>query len=77
MKKAIIAVFGIIGVLVLCFLVWAMVFKGGLAQGWNAIAGQINGAWETITGSTGGDGLLPLWEDTTANNVEDAKGLID
>ena len=53
--------FLIIGVLLLCFLVWSLVFEDGgvLALAWNAIANEVNGMYQDITGST--NELMPLW----------------
>lgn len=54
-------VFLIIGVLVLAFLVWQLVFSDGgvLISAWDAIAGTINGVWQTITGGT--STIVPEW----------------
>lgn len=71
MKSTIAKVFLIIGVLVLCLLVWALFFNGGgiLENGWNGMANQINATWQKITGTT--DDVVPNWN-TGANNVSDA-----
>lgn len=54
-------VFLIIGVLVLAFLVWQLVFNDGgvLQSGYNAIADTLNGTWQKITG--GNSDILPEW----------------
>ena len=59
--KPITKVFLIIGVLLLCFLVWSLVFEDGgvLALAWNAIADEVNGMYQDITGSS--DDLMPPW----------------
>lgn len=59
--KPITKVFLIIGVLLLCFLVWSLVFEDGgvLALAWNAIANEVNGMYQDITGSN--NELMPLW----------------
>lgn len=76
MKSTIAKVFLIIGVLVLCLLVWALFFNDGgiLENGWNGMAEQINTTWKKITGSS--EGVVPEWE-TGNNNVNAASGAAD
>lgn len=64
MKKTIVTVFLIIGVLVISLLVWRLVFaKGGvLQQGWDGLAGQVNKVWARITGQD--QNLMPEWAAT-------------
>jgi hypothetical protein len=69
--KPITKVFLIIGVLLLCFLVWTLVFDNGgvLALAWNAIATEVNDMYADITGNSGAK-LMPVWEVKT--NLGDA-----
>jgi hypothetical protein len=62
MSKTIKKVFLIIGMLVLCFLVWSMFFNDGgiLKIGYNAVATGINSAWHNISGN---DEIVPEWGD--------------
>lgn len=68
MKKTTIAVFSLIAVLVVIFLVWQLVFNDGgiLKTGYNAVADGINGQWAKVAGS--GKTLLPEWDDTSADD---------
>ena len=52
MKKTIVNVFLVIGVLVLALLIWAVFFGNSLGTAWNAVAGQINTAWSTVVGGS-------------------------
>lgn len=63
-------VFLIIGVMVLAFLVWQLVFNDGgvLISGWNAIADTGNGAWAKITGDTTAK-ILPVWGDAVGTGA--------
>lgn len=65
-------VFLIIGVLVLAFLVWQLVFSDGgvLISAWNSIAGVINGTWQTITGDSTAV-LVPEWGDAVDGSKND------
>ena len=62
MKKTIITVFMIIGVLVLGLIVWSLFFsEGGVLQsGWNAVVNQVNSTWQRLTGDEKAT-LLPKW----------------
>lgn len=68
MKKTIITVFGIIGILVVIFLAWQLIFNDGgiLKTGYNALAEGINGQWEKVAGS--GQKILAEWKDNADNN---------
>lgn len=72
MNKTVKKVFLLIGLLVLIFLVWQIVFNdGGIVKTvYNAIVNGINGQWEKVAGD--GETLLPTWDDTDA--VSDANG---
>ena len=67
MKKTIITVFTILGILVVVFIGWQLIFNEGgiLRTGYNALAGGINEQYEKVAGD--GETLLPLWEDTGAD----------
>lgn len=69
-------VFLIIGVLVLAFLIWQLVFSDGgvLISAWNAIADTINGVWQKITG--GSSKIVPEWDGAVDSSKNDG-GLND
>lgn len=59
MKKGIVTVFIILGILVLGVLIWALVFNGGLAENaMNAIAQPINNMYSNMVGDEGTDFLI-------------------
>ena len=62
MKKTIITVIIVIGVLVLGLLIWNAVFSDGgvLESVWDGVVGPINETWKKITGS--GTNLIPVWD---------------
>lgn len=68
MNKTVKKVFLLIGLLVLIFLGWQIVFNDGgiVATAYNAIATGINNQWEKVAGDD--ERLLPLWENTAAGN---------
>lgn len=59
MNKTVRKVFLVIGVLVLCLVVWVFVFGSGIKGIYNAVKAPIDGAWKAITGQ---DTLLPDWD---------------
>ena len=71
MNKTVKTVFLLIGLLVLIFLIWQLVFnKGGIVRTiYNAMAGGINGQWEKVAGS--GRTILPLWDNAKADTGGD------
>lgn len=76
MTKTIRKVFLIIGVLVLCLVVWVFVFNNGLKFLYNAVRSPINSAWNAITATS--DDLLPEWTDESAKiqtNVDEINGM--
>lgn len=77
MKKTTAKVFAIIGVLVLIFLIWQLVFNdGGLVKtAYNALANGINGQWEKVAGA--GHTILPLWDDAVTGDDSDGGFDID
>lgn len=68
MNKTVKKVFMLIGVLVIIFIAWQLIFnKGGILKTmYNSIANGINGQWAKIAGS--GQSLLPAWSDSTASD---------
>lgn len=76
--KNITKVFIVIGLLVLAFLIWALVFNDGgvLQSGYNGIAGAVNNTWATVTGSNNAE-IMPSWNDAnvkTEGNLNNAGG---
>ena len=61
MNKTVMKVFILIGILVVIFLAWTLIFNEGgiLRTGYNAMAEGINGQWEKVAGD--GQTILPLW----------------
>jgi hypothetical protein len=76
MKKNIIVVFGIIGAILLCLIVWAFFFGNGVSSIYEGVAGVINDIWQLITG--GDDEIVPgTWGDEYKDgNLDDAKGTV-
>ena len=74
MSKTVKKVFIIIGVLVLCLLVWALFFTddGILITAYNGIAESVNGVWTNISGST--KALITTWNVEENSNLDDSKG---
>lgn len=68
MNKTVKKVFMLIGLLVIIFLAWQLVFnKGGILRtAYNSIANGINGQWAKVAGSN--QTLLPKWTEKTASN---------
>lgn len=60
MKKTIRNVFLVIGVLVLCLMIWAIFFNNSLEAAWNSIRQPINNAWNSIVG--GGEDVVQDWD---------------
>lgn len=75
MKKTVLKVFGVIGVLVAIFLIWQLIFtdRGIIRTVWNAIANGINGQWEKVAGD--GHTILPVWDDAVTG--DDSEGGFD
>lgn len=71
MNKTIKTVFLIIGLLVLIFLIWQLVFnKGGIVRTvYNTMVNGINKQWEKLAGS--GEKLLPTWNAAEADTGGD------
>lgn len=67
MNKTVMKVFLLIGILVVIFLAWSLIFNDGgiLRSGYNAIADGINGQWEKVAGD--GEEILPKWAAGNAN----------
>lgn len=68
MNKTVKKVFMLIGLLVIIFLAWQLIFnKGGILKTvYNSIANGINGQWAKVAGNT--QTLLPEWNNSTASN---------
>ena len=68
MKKGLVSVFLIIGILVAVFIAWQLIFNNGgiLKTGYNALANGINGQWAKVAGS--GQTILATWGDSNATN---------
>lgn len=68
MNKIVKKVFMLIGLLVIIFLAWQLVFNNGgiLRTVYNSIANGINGQWAKVAGSN--QTLLPRWHNKTASN---------
>ena len=68
MNKTVKKVFMLIGLLVIIFIAWQLIFnKGGILKTmYNSIANGINGQWAKVAGS--GQELLPQWSDSTAKD---------
>lgn len=68
MNKTVKKVFMLIGVLVIIFIAWQLIFnKGGILKTmYNSIANGINGQWAKVAGK--GQKLLPAWSDSTASD---------
>lgn len=68
MNKTVKKVFMLIGLLVIIFIAWQLIFnKGGILKTmYNSMANGINGQWAKVAGS--GQELLPIW---TNDNAKD------
>lgn len=68
MSKTVKKVFIIIGVLVLCLIIWTVVFNenGLMVTAYNAMADAVNGAFSSIAGD--GKQLMKPWDETDAKN---------
>ncbi len=67
MNKTVKKVFMLVGLLVIIFIAWQLIFnKGGILKtGYNALAGGINKQWEKVSGS---NNLIPTWGNTNAED---------
>lgn len=63
MNKTVKKVFMLVGLLVVIFLAWQLIFnKGGIIRtGYNALADGVNKQWVKVAGS---GSLLPTWDKT-------------
>lgn len=59
-------VFILIGLLVLIFIAWQLIFNDGgiLKTGYNSLANGINAQWVKVAGA--GQSILPAWSDSNA-----------
>lgn len=64
MNKTVKKVFMLIGLLVLIFIAWQLIFNdGGIVRTmYNAVANGINGQWEKVSGN---NALVPIWNPGT------------
>ena len=68
MHKTIINVFLIIGVLVIMFIAWQLIFTengGVLVTTYNSLANSVNKVWSTSNGGTK-DSIMPTWNTTVS-----------
>lgn len=67
MNKTVKKVFMLIGLLVLIFIAWQLIFNdGGIVRTmYNAVAKGINGQWEKVSGK---NDLLPIWDKQATTN---------
>ena len=67
MNKTIKKVFMIVGLLVIIFLAWQLIFNSGgiLRTGYNALVDGVNGMWEEAAGGT--HTILAYWGDSEAD----------
>ena len=74
MNKTVKKVFMLIGLLVVIFLAWQLVFnKGGILKtAYNALANGINDQFKKVAGEN--NKLLPLWDDSDANKDANGQG---
>jgi hypothetical protein len=70
MKKALLAVFGTLAVVLLCYLVWSFAFGGGIKGVANALITPINTAYQSVTGTS--SDLITPWT-STSSTLSDAK----
>lgn len=68
MNKTVKKVFMLIGLLVIIFIAWQLVFNDGgiLRTMYNSIANGINEQWAKVAGT--GQELLPVWNNETATS---------
>lgn len=76
MNKTVKKVFMLIGLLVLIFIAWQLIFndKGIVRTMYNAVANGINGQWEKVSGN---NGLLPIWKSGTQATTNGQGFIID
>lgn len=68
MKKTIVTVFLVIGVLLICAMAWDMIFGNGalLSSIWNAVTKPINNAFGKILGNSN---VIPTWGTVTTDKT--------
>ena len=66
MNKTVSKVFMLVGLLVIIFLAWQLIFNNGgiLKTMYNSLANGINGQWVKVAGSS--QTILPMWGDGQA-----------
>lgn len=68
MNKTVKRVFLLVGLLVVIFIAWQLVFNDGgiLKTGYNALANGVNGQWAKVAGN--GKTLMPEWGTQAKDN---------
>lgn len=68
MNKTVKKVFMLVGLLVLIFIVWQLVFnKGGILKtGYTALANGVNSQWAKVAGN--GKQIMPAWGNQNADD---------
>lgn len=68
MNKTVLKVFMLVGLLVIIFLAWQLIFNDGgiLKTMYNNAANGINKQWEKVAGS--GEKIVPNWDSNNAGN---------
>ena len=67
-------VFIVIGVLVLCLIIWSVFFSGALGQLWTGMASQLNDGWHTVAGDDASDIINEEFNTHDNATVGDQKG---
>lgn len=68
-------VFLVIGVLVLCLIIWGVFFGGALGNLWNVAGGEINKGWTKITGEE--ESIIEGWNADGKATVGDQKDVTE
>lgn len=66
MNKTVKKVFMLVGLLVIIFIAWQLIFNDGgiLKTGYNALANGVNAQWKKVAGDK--STLIPTWGNTNA-----------
>lgn len=76
MNKTITKVFLVLGVLLLCLIIWFFVFgSNGVQLAYNGVKDVVNGAYQTVVGEDAE--LLPEWAGDPAGNLGEAEDNVD
>lgn len=71
-RKTIVTVFVILGVVVLCLVVWFFVFNNGVSTIYNGVQSVVNGAWHDVAGEAAED-IIPDDFGDEAGTLDGAK----